>query len=488
MKTNIETTSADISTAKILVVGDVMLDQYWHGGSTRLSPEAPVPVVKINKTDNRPGGAANVANNLVSLGCQLKLLGVIGQDAAADILEQALDMHKISYQFIKLKEFSTIIKLRVLCRHQQMIRLDHEDEPGTISSEQIKLLYDLYASELSNYQAVILSDYAKGIFTDPQPFIKAAKALGIPVAVDPKNRNFEVYRGAQIVKPNMAEFQAIVGKCSTDEMIEEKARNLLRDHGIESLVVTRGAQGITVVQASKPAVHLPACGGEVYDVTGAGDTVIAVVTAGLASGMDLIKAVHLATVAAGLVVAKVGTSNVTLQELKQAMDKPKELPLGVTDENTLQKIIKQSQARGEKIVFVNGCYDFLHYGHTRYLDQARALGDRLIVGVNSDESIKRLKGDSRPHYNLQYRMEVLAALKSVDWVVSFTEDTPGRLVEALSPDIIAKGNENFATIADIPATEGVEHVLRNGGAVHLIGRTPDCSSTKMIEFMEETEK
>lgn len=486
MTTNKLIETVDFSAAQILVVGDLMLDQYWHGGTTRISPEAPVPVVKINKTDYRLGGAGNVANNLATLGCKVKLLSITGQDAAADIIQQLLDAQNIAHSILRIENFSTIVKLRVLCRHQQMIRLDHEDEHGNLTLDDYTALNNLYSTEISNYKAVILSDYSKGVLTNPQPLIKTAKALGIPVIVDPKNKDFSVYHGAQIVKPNLHEFESIVGKCDSLAILEERAYNLILEHDLESLVITRGANGITVITRDQPAVHMPAYGGEVFDVTGAGDTVIAVLSAGLASGFDLLKAVHLSTVAAGIVVGKIGTSSVTVPELKQAMGQKVDLPLGVTDETTLREIIKRAQAQGEKVVFVNGCYDLVHYGHIRYLEKAKALGDRLIVGVNTDASIKRLKGEDRPLYNTQHRMEVLAGLKAVDWVVPFAEDTPGRLVEALSPDIIAKGDEHFKSIAQIPPTEGVEHVLRNGGSVHLIARTEDCSSSKMIEFMAET--
>ncbi len=483
MTTNTDIKNFNFADAKILVVGDVMLDQYWHGGSTRISPEAPVPVVKINKTDNRLGGAANVAANLVTLGCKVKVLGIAGQDQAADILHQLLVDQKIDHSLIPMSKYSTIVKLRVLCRHQQMIRLDHEDDPDTIDQPSMQNLHDQFATDITKYNAIILSDYAKGVLLDPQPFIQAAKALGVPVIVDPKNVNFAVYKDATIVKPNLAEFENVVGKCNNLQMLEDKAHSLMQSHQIGALLITRGAQGMSFIVAGKPAVHMPAYGGEVYDVTGAGDTVIAVLTAGLAIKMDLLKVVHLTTVAAGIVVGKLGTSAVTVQELQQSIGKHKELPQGMTDEQTLQRIIKLSQARGEKVVFVNGCYDLLHYGHIQYLEQARALGDRLVVGVNTDESVKQLKGPTRPMYNLQQRMQVLSALKVVDWVVPFADKTPGRLVEALSPDILVKGDENFASIEQIPATEGVEHVLKNGGAVHLIARTPECSSTKMIEFM-----
>lgn len=485
MTVNTDIIKLSFSAAKILVVGDVMLDQYWHGGTSRISPEAPVPVVKIKKTDNRPGGAANVAANLVALGSQVKLLGAVGKDAAGEILGKILHSKEIPNELVALDNFSTIIKLRVLCRHQQMIRLDHEDELEDISLDNLKAIYDVYATEVSNYNTVVLSDYAKGVLNNPRPFIEVANAFGIPVIVDPKNADFSVYKGAHIVKPNLTEFEKIVGKCSSLEILEERARNLLANCGINTLVITRGGDGISVVPCTGNATHLPACSGEVYDVTGAGDTVIAVFAASLTANMDLVKAAHLSTIAAGLAVSKVGTTSITLQEIKQSMNKPKELPLGVLQPEVLRDVIKQSQARGEKVVFVNGCYDLIHYGHVRYLEQARALGDRLVVGINSDESIKRLKGPDRPMYNVQQRMEVLSALKAVDWVVPFSENTPGQLVEYLNPDILVKTDEKFKTVEDIPPNEGVEHVLSNGGSVHLISRTPDVSSTQMIEKLEE---
>lgn len=488
MTVNTDIIKLNFSAAKILVVGDIMLDQYWHGGTSRISPEAPVPVVKIKKTDNRPGGAANVAANLVALGSQVKLLGAVGKDAAADILFKILQTKNIPHELVELEDFATIVKLRVLCRHQQMIRLDHEDELEDLSLEKLRAIYDAYATEVSNYNTVVLSDYAKGVLNNPRPYIDVAKAFGIPVIVDPKNKDFSVYKGAHIVKPNLSEFEGIVGKCSSLEILEERARNLCNDCGLKNLVITRGGEGISVVPLDGEAAHLPACSGEVYDVTGAGDTVIAVFAAALSANMDLIKAAHISTIAAALAVSKVGTTSISLQEIKQAMNKPKELPMGILQPEVLRDVIKQSQARGEKIVFVNGCYDVIHFGHIRYLERARSMGDRLVLGINSDESIKRLKGPNRPIYNLQQRMEVLASLKAVDWVVPFTETAPGTLVEFLNPNVLVKTNEKFKTVADIPSDEGVEHVLAHGGTVHLFDRTPDVSSTQYIEQMEKTEE
>lgn len=479
------TENLNFSKAKILVVGDIMLDQYWYGNTHRISPEAPVPVVKVNKTDHRLGGAANVASNIVSLGSKVTLLGVTGQDNSATIIKQLLQQKDIQHSLVSNEQLSTIIKLRVLSRHQQMIRLDHEEDIYAIDAEHLRELYDIYASEVSNYDTVILSDYAKGVLTNPRPYIEAANALGVPVIVDPKNSDFSVYKGAQIVKPNLSEFEAIVGKCQSLEVLEERARNLLVKCGLESLVITRGAEGISVVSSDQPATHVPAYSGEVYDVTGAGDTVIAVLAAALSSGLELSQAVNLSSVAAGIVVGKVGTSSVNMQELKAAMTKTKDLPLGIIEENELRQIIRLSQAKGEKVVFINGCYDLVHFGHIRYISQAKSFGDRLVVGVNSDASVKRLKGDSRPIYNTQQRMEVLAALDCVDWVVPFEENTPGRLVESLSPDVLVKSGDNYTHISQIPAEEGADHVVARGGSLYLVARTEGCSSTHMIETISQ---
>ena len=226
MTSNTDIIKLNFSSTKVLVVGDVMLDQYWHGGTSRISPEAPVPVVKIKKTDNRAGGAANVAANLAALGTEVKLLGAIGKDSAADILTKLLQNKKIVHGLVSIQDFATIVKLRVLCRHQQMIRLDHEDDIENISLDNLRPIYDAYASEVSNYNTVVLSDYAKGVLNNPRPYIDVANAFGIPVIVDPKSSNFNIYRGAHIVKPNLAEFESIVGQCSSLEILEERARNL----------------------------------------------------------------------------------------------------------------------------------------------------------------------------------------------------------------------------------------------------------------------
>lgn len=468
---------ADFSQVKALIVGDLMLDQYWDGTTTRISPEAPVPVVKINTIENRLGGAGNVANNLKVLGATVTLLAYTGQDETAKIIFQLLTAQNIQHNIIQLENYPTIKKLRILSRQQQLMRLDSEKlfttvEPNTLLANFTKAIPDC--------NVVVLSDYAKGTIFDPQPFIQLAKKHNIPVIVDPK-RNFTAYRDANIVTPNFKEFQDIVGSCNSEHEIVKKGRALLKANNFATLIITRGSDGMTIIPATAPDIHLPACSSEVYDVTGAGDTVVAAMAIALAKQVKPIDAARFANLAASIAVSKVGTATVSLAELqKTAFQTTMTIPTGIIPEAKLCELIKIAQAKGERIVFTNGCYDILHHGHVKYLTKAKSFGDRLVVGVNDDASVAKLKGPNRPINSLAQRMAVLAELKAVDWVVPFTETTPGRLVEALNPDIIVKTNEHFNDLADIPATEGVQYVLAKGGKAYLIARTADISSTELI--------
>jgi D-beta-D-heptose 7-phosphate kinase/D-beta-D-heptose 1-phosphate adenosyltransferase len=467
---------ADFSKIRVLVVGDLMLDQYWDGSTARISPEAPVPVVNVTDIHNRLGGAGNVANNLAALGATVTLLAYLGQDESADVVLQLLKARQINHHILRLDGYPTIKKLRILSRNQQLIRLDTEKTFTKI--DQAKLL-DYFSQTINTSEVVVLSDYAKGTIQDPQAFIQIAKKKNVPVIVDPK-RDFAAYRNASVVTPNFKELQDVVGACHTERDIVKKGRALMKANNFEALIITRGSDGMTVIPGDAPDIHLPACSGEVYDVTGAGDTVVAAIAVALAKKVKTIDAARFANLAASIVVGKVGTSTVSLSELqKTAFQAAYPFPVGVIPEAELCSIIKIAQSRGERIVFTNGCYDIIHYGHIRYLEQAKSFGDRLIVGVNDDHSVARLKGEARPINPLEQRMAVLAGLKAVDWVVPFTESTPGRLVEALSPDIIVKTDEYFKTIEDIPTTEGVQHVLSKGGKVYLIPRTPNVSSTNI---------
>ncbi len=461
--------------ARVLIVGDVMLDQYWHGKTSRISPEAPVPIVHIKEKDERPGGASNVALGVKALGATPYLLGLVGEDSAATCLETLLEKHQIDCYLQRLSGAHTIKKLRVLSRDQQIVRLDTEST--FVLDHTIRLqFFERYKQALAHTDIVVLSDYGKGTLFDPAAWIMEARARGLSVIVDPKSLHFSDYQGASVLTPNLKEFEAVVGVCKDSEQIVEKAEQLLSRYAIEAMIITRSEQGLSVVTQHAPVQHLQAVAREVHDVTGAGDTVIAVLSVALASGHPLVEAAHLSNIAAGVVVSKLGASTVSVSELEKALIQNQDFPLGIIEEESLIQILNLSRRSGERIVFTNGCFDILHAGHVMYLEQARALGHRLIVGVNSDDSVARLKGTTRPINPLADRMSVLAGLRSVDWVLPFSEDTPERLIKALSPDVLAKGGD----YQDIHALAGAQHVLSQGGEVRLLGLKEGCSTTRVI--------
>lgn len=461
--------------AKILIIGDVMLDQYWHGDTSRISPESPVPVVHVNRVVERPGGAANVALGVAALGAHATLLGLVGRDAAANALSNVLTAAGVKQLLEILPDHATITKLRVLSRHQQMIRLDTESP--FLESSAKTALHDQYIRALEDVDLVILSDYGKGTLSESSALIAKARAKNIPVIVDPKSNDYSMYRGASVITPNLKEFEAVVGPCPTVDCLVEKARDLLSAYQIDALVVTRGEHGLSIISAEGEATHIPAIVREVHDVTGAGDTVIAVLGSALASGLDLVSAATLGNIAAGIAVGKLGAATVSVPELEMALGKKEDLPLGVMTEEALLSALKISKTKGERIVFTNGCFDILHAGHVMYLEQASRLGDRVIVAVNDDASVSRLKGSNRPINTLAERMNVLAGLRSVDWVIAFSEDTPERLIRTLSPDVLVKGGD----YKDIMALPGAQFVLSQGGVVKILGLKPGASTTQVIE-------
>ena len=458
--------------ARVLIAGDVMLDRYWLGPSVRISPEAPVPVVKVETVEERPGGAANVAANIATLGAQVRVLGVTGDDEAADALERKLLRLGVACQLLRQSNQATITKLRVLSRHQQLLRLDFED--GFPGFEPARLQQPFNAA-LSDCDVVVLSDYQKGALRAIEGLIAAARAAGKPVLVDPKGRQFERYRGATVLTPNLAEFEAVVGPCADLETLTQRGEALRQELALAALLITRGEQGMTLLRAETAPLHLAARAREVYDVTGAGDTVIATLAAGLAAGLELDSATGLANLAAGLVVGKLGTASVTVSELRRALYPHEEPPRGVVDEARLLHAVADAKAHGETIVLTNGCFDILHAGHVNYLEQAKRLGNRLIVAVNTDASVRRLKGADRPVNALEQRMRVLAGLAAVDWVVAFTEDTPERLIAAVQPDYLVKGGDNDP--AQIP---GNRSVWASGGQVVVMDYLDGCSTTGTI--------
>lgn len=462
--------------APVLVVGDVMLDRYWHGATTRISPEAPVPVVKVEQIEDRPGGAANVALNIAALGAPAWLVGVTGQDEAADSLAERLHAAGVDAHFQRIASQPTIVKLRVMSRHQQLLRLDFE-EPFVTDAD--ALLADV-GTLLDRVKVLILSDYGKGALKNHQALIQAARTRNIAVLADPKGKNFSIYRGASLITPNLAEFEAVVGRCSDEAELVARGLKLLAELELGALLVTRGEHGMTLLRQGFPALHLPARAREVFDVTGAGDTVISTLATALAAGEELPQAVALANLAAGIVVGKLGTATVSAPELRRAVQREQGVGRGVMTLDQLLPVLEDARAHGEKVVFTNGCFDILHAGHVAYLEQARAQGDRLVVAINDDASVARLKGPGRPINSVDRRMAVLAGLGAVDWVVSFAEDTPEALLEKVRPDVLVKGGDY-----GLEGVVGADIVLAYGGDVKVLSFVDSCSTTAIVEKIRE---
>ncbi|WP_145007973.1 bifunctional D-glycero-beta-D-manno-heptose-7-phosphate kinase/D-glycero-beta-D-manno-heptose 1-phosphate adenylyltransferase HldE [Pseudomonas oryzihabitans] len=459
--------------APVLVVGDVMLDRYWHGTTSRISPEAPVPVVRVDQHEDRPGGAANVALNIAALGAPAYLVGVTGQDEAADALTDSLRAAHVQVRFQRIAQQPTIVKLRIMSRHQQLIRVDFEEpfdtDPQALASDT--------AAMLAGVKVLVLSDYGKGALKNHQALIQLAKARNIPVLADPKGKDFSIYRGASLITPNLSEFEAIVGVCADDAELVAKGNELMARLDLGALLVTRGEHGMTLLRPAQPALHLPARAREVFDVTGAGDTVISTLAAALAAGEELPQAVALANLAAGIVVGKLGTAAISAPELRRAVQRSEGSERGVLSLEQLQLAIEDARAHGEKIVFTNGCFDILHAGHVTYLEQARAQGDRLIVAVNDDASVTRLKGPGRPINSVDRRMAVLAGLGAVDWVIPFSENTPERLLEQVRPDVLVKGGD-YKSVEEVV---GAQIVQGYGGEVRILGLVENSSTTAIVE-------
>lgn len=463
-------------SAYVVVVGDLMLDRYWHGDTARISPEAPVPVVKVEQLEDRVGGACNVALNIASLGAGSALVGVVGRDEAALCLSERLHSAGIHTDFQESLDKPTITKLRVISRQQQLLRLDFEESFASEDTDQVVVKA---LALLPKASVLVLSDYAKGVLQEPQALITAANKSGVKVLIDPKGDDFSRYAGATLLTPNLAEFEAVVGVCANERELVNKGLALLTDLHLEALLITRGEQGMTLLRNDHPALHLPARAREVFDVTGAGDTVIAVLASALAAGENLPSAVTLANLAAGIVVGKLGTATVSGPELRRAVVLEQGSERGVVNEEQLLVDIADARAQGERVVFTNGCFDILHAGHVGYLEQARKLGDRLIVAVNADKSVKKLKGAGRPINPEDRRMAVLAGLEAVDWVLCFADDTPERLLELIKPDILVKGGDY--TKEEVVGWEIVEGY---GGEVRALDFLDDCSTTAIVEKIQ----
>ncbi len=462
---------------RVWVVGDVMLDEYVEGAVARVSPEAPVPVVAVDRTFHRPGGAANVACNLTALGASVRLCGVAGDDPAGASLLAAC--HAAGIDTVALARgdrWVTPRKLRVIAHHQQLLRLDWE-AVAPVNPADAAALLARWDDGAAAPDALVLSDYAKGFFepTTVRAVIDRGRALGVPVLVGPKRRDFGVYRGASVVAPNLHELESAVGRSLALSEVEPVARAVMSSAGLGAMVITLGEHGMIAVPDRAPAVRIPALRREVYDVTGAGDTALAVLALALASGAGLADAAGIANAAAGVAVGKLGASVVRMDELVAALD------LGPADKvlatpEALTERLAWWRLQGRAVVFTNGCFDLLHAGHLALLTRARAEGDVLLVGLNGDGSVARLKGPGRPAMPWTERAALLAALGCVDGVVGFDDDTPRALIDEVRPDVLVKGADY--RVEDVVGRDTVEAA---GGRVVLVPTVPGRSTTATLE-------
>jgi len=465
---------------KALVIGDLMLDEYLWGKAERISPEAPVQVVAVNREDLRLGGAGNVANNLLALGCLVSVCSVIGGDENGDILRRAFTGKGIDVEGVFEDPMRTTSKkTRVLAANQQIVRIDRESRDDVHPEFEERILQFL-REHGNEWNVILVSDYLKGVLTQGilSAVIDAGKRLGIPVVVDPKGNDYSKYRGATLLTPNRKEAEIASRVAISDERsLNEAAASLLAAGEYEALLITRSAEGMSLYLRDGSVTHIPTVAREVYDVTGAGDTVMATLGLGLACGYGFAESARLANVAAGIAVGKVGTSTVSPGEIIGSIGHEHlDSDVKIKNLDVLVSVIEEEKKRGKKVVFTNGCFDLLHVGHVRYLQKARKYGDLLVLGLNSDDSVKRLKGEKRPLIGQKERAHILAALDCIDYVVIFDEDTPIRLLEALKPSVLVKGGDYT------PETVvGKDLVESYGGKVELVEFVDGRSTTNIIE-------
>ena len=461
-----------LSEGNVLVFGDIILDRYLSGTVDRVSPEAPVPVLRPHKEETRLGGAANVALNLSSLDCKVTLIGALGKDAAAGQVTKLLKKNKIKTALTKSLH-PTISKLRILASQQQLLRIDNEEEFSDEDWQSSLSQFKKHVS-LDKNKVLIISDYDKGTLKNIPSLISVAKKKNKLVLVDPKGKDFGKYKGADVVTPNLSEFEDVVGKIKSENNLTKKGKDLIKTLNLKSLLITRGSEGMTLLESKNGKIvrsDFPTKAQDVFDVSGAGDTVIASIAAGLASGFTLSDSIKLANIAAGIVVGKLGTSSVTQGEISPFFS-DSHSHIEIQD---IKNISKDLHTEEKRIVFTNGCFDILHAGHVEYLEAAKALGDVLIVGINSDRSVKLLKGKDRPINELDHRSKVLGSLKCVDKVVVFNDKTPLNLIKAVKPDVLVKGGDY-----KVKEIVGYKEVIAHGGTVVTIDLVEGLSTSKII--------
>ena len=440
---------------KITVIGDVMIDWYLHGESSRISPEAPVPVVNFKESKFQLGGAANVANNLKHLEIEPFLIGVVGKDHFGSLLKEHLKIEKIKFNLLSEKSFQTICKQRLMSSNQQLVRIDYEQHFHT---SKLSNILNTFTKNIAKTDLIIVSDYGKGTVSNARKLIQSARKLKKKILIDPKGKDFTKYKGANLITPNKSEFENIMGKVGSKKDLENKAKKMLEHLDLESLIVTLGSEGMYVLTKSNKKIigsFINAYPQEVFDVSGAGDTTISALGAALSEDNDIFSAAEFANLAASISVSKLGTSTVS------------------KDEVTNLEASKSNEK--QVIVFTNGCFDIIHSGHLDLLKEAKSYGDKLIVGLNSDKSVSKLKGPERPIIGQSERKKILSALKFVDEVIIFNEENPLKLIKKLKPSILVKG-------ADYTKEQvvGGAFVESYGGEIKLVKLTKGKSSSKII--------
>ncbi|MEZ4598916.1 MAG: D-glycero-beta-D-manno-heptose-7-phosphate kinase [Syntrophotaleaceae bacterium] len=479
-RSEVENFLSHLGSIRALVIGDLMLDEYLWGKTERISPEAPVQVVDITREDLRLGGAGNVINNLVALGCQVHVASVLGEGRDGELLREMLNGIGVDTTGLLWDAGRvTSRKTRILASHQQMMRIDRESRVP-INTDQEAELTNWIREHAGEFDVILISDYLKGVLTEGllQSVIAIGKKRSIPVVIDPKGTDYNKYRGATLLTPNRKETEVASRVAITDEeSLRLAGRTLLHSLDLETLVVTRSEEGISIFFRDGKEMHLPTEAREVFDVTGAGDTVLSLIGVGLASGLSIENAARMANLAAGIAVSKLGTSTVTVEEIREVFaHQYSDGDAKIKRRDALARILETERQRGKTIVFTNGCFDLLHVGHVKYLQKARLLGDLLVLGLNSDDSIRRLKGPNRPLISEDERAHILSALTCVDYLVVFDEDTPLDLIRLLQPHILVKGGDYTPD-----TVVGRDLVESYGGRVALIDLVDGRSTTNIIE-------
>jgi D-beta-D-heptose 7-phosphate kinase/D-beta-D-heptose 1-phosphate adenosyltransferase len=470
---------------RILCIGDLMLDRYIYGQVERISPEAPIPVLHTHRETATLGGAGNVVCNIAALGGKVDVIGVIGKDQAGEDIGAAFKaLSGVTVSLISDASRPTTQKTRYVAGSQQLLRADRENAKP-IERDIEEQIISLLPDAIESVKAVILSDYVKGVLTPKiiSETIRLAKKAGIIVIVDPKGRNFARYKGASYLTPNRKELSEVAGSPITNVgEAEAAARALISDFDIDAVLVKLGAEGVCLVRKAQPALHLHTKAREVFDVSGAGDTVIATLTLALISRFDAVEAAELANIAGSIVVGKVGTASVTRDELQRELmhGEAQSAEDKIVGWSSIADIAERWRKQGLKVGFTNGCFDLLHPGHISLLRQARAACDKLVIGLNSDASVKRLKGKTRPVQNEAARSAVLASLVDVDNIVIFGEDTPLELIKIVRPDVLVKGADY--TVDNVV---GAPEVQSWGGKVVLAEIVEGQSTTKTIQKMKK---